>query len=150
MGQFIRAYNISQFQPRTPPKYPADDLAYLTSQMRLGGEPEQDHDPKTPSERGSKERSVAPEDEDGSRGEENHESDDDEKPPQKLSTNTYPPPAPLANLLQAVEGWDITTALQNGGPAEVPNVVVCEVGFQGRVIVGVGGGTLFIWRLRVD
>ncbi|KAI0825045.1 WD40-repeat-containing domain protein [Trametes gibbosa] len=148
MGKLIRAFNISQFKPRTPPKYPADDLTYLASQFRLEGEKERHEDTGTHSAGRSWEGSAVQDDVDESSREASLEKEQDNLQTSMPATTTYPPPAPLAVLFEAVEGWDIKAVVKSGGPTDVPEVTACEVGFQGRVIVGVGGGTLSIWRLQ--
>lgn len=155
-GKFIRAFNIAQFKPRTPPKFPADDLVYLTDQMRLEERQEQQDNPgRQPARAGATAGSAAQDEADGEgddEDEDNGDGDGEKKgkdvPGKSLPTAMYPPPAPLAFLFDAVEGWDIQAVLQTGGPAEIGEITSCEVGFEGRVIVGLGEGILFIWRLK--
>ncbi|OJT04737.1 hypothetical protein TRAPUB_4531 [Trametes pubescens] len=151
-GKFIRAFNIAQFKPRTPPKFPADDLVYLTDQMRLGEGQEQQDDPGRQPGRASTTESRTAQDEADGEGEDDADEGGGEKRKSlfRLSVPTamYPPPAPLAFLFDDVEGWDIQAVMQTGGPAEIEEITSCEVGFEGRVIVGLGESTLFIWRLK--
>ncbi|KAI0655167.1 WD40 repeat-like protein [Cubamyces menziesii] len=137
VGRIIRVYNVSQFGPRTPPQFPADDLVSLTNQMRLGDEDALQGDPGQPSD--SRSARIG---QDGDGVEEGRT--------QKTRTAAmmYPPPAPLAALFDTVEGWNVTSVRQGEGLPELPDIAACEVGFGGRIIVGIGKGTLLLWRLE--
>ncbi|KAH9898311.1 WD40-repeat-containing domain protein [Cubamyces lactineus] len=134
MGRIIRVYNLSQFGPRTPPQFPVDDLASLTSQMHLGGE-----EPRQGDSGQSSNHNFARGRRDG----------DGVQEGSTQGTHTAAiTHAPLAALFDAVEGWDVSSMRQGEGLPGLPDIAACEVGFGGRIIVGVGKGTLFVWRLE--
>ncbi|KAI0375088.1 WD40 repeat-like protein [Pilatotrama ljubarskyi] len=148
LGKTIRVFNIAQFGPRTPPRFPGDDLVYLTDQMQLGVDTQRQADEGSRSGQGRRGTSRHTQDGGLNSGEEG--DGDANSDPQRKSAPTvvYPPPAPLAVLLDAVDGWDVEAKPPNDFPAEISDVSSCEVGYEGGVIVGVGGGTLFVWRLQ--
>ncbi|KAI0361519.1 WD40 repeat-like protein [Trametes cingulata] len=146
MGKTIRVFNIAQFEPRTPPKFPGDDLVYLTDQMQLGGDTQQ-QDEGDPSWQEARGQSRANRNDGSNADEESDGGKNAGAQREHASAAMYPPPAPLAMLFDTVEGWDILARAPDGFPAANPDINSCEVGCDGSVIVGVGGGTLFIWRL---
>ncbi|CDO71642.1 hypothetical protein BN946_scf184911.g113 [Trametes cinnabarina] len=147
-GKVIRAFNISRFGPRPPPSFPADDLVSLTDQMRIAEPrlPGRNETFPEPSVLG-KDATVQDEsDRSGDDGNRSEQSTEAQRAETRLPL--YPPLAPLAVLFEAVPGWDIRVAEQLRGSDTMPDIASCEVGCEGRVVVGVGGGNLYIWRLE--
>ncbi|KAL7285375.1 hypothetical protein ACG7TL_000470 [Trametes sanguinea] len=148
IGKVIRVFNISRFGPRTPPSFPADDLALLTDQMHITGSESTGSTNQEPGPSGSRKEPTAETEAQGA----GDEGDDDEQPAQTLPEGkrplSYPPPAPLAILFDAIAYWNVRVEGQSEGPTGLPDIAWCEVGFEGRVIVGGGEGTLYIWRLE--
>ena len=156
IGKTIRIFNISLFQPRTPPKFPLDDLTLMMStQMHLGDDVEREastvHSTPTANAPTANESTIAGADAEGNAGSNDGGSVDGAKEAKPRGSSTkYPPPAPLAALFDDVEGWEVTAELQRrDGPPEMPDITMCAMGFEGLRIVGIGQqGTLFVWRLR--
>lgn len=71
-----------------------------------------------------------------------------ERPLNTLLATKYPPPPAVAMLSDSVEGWDVAANLQRPDrPTEMPDITMCAMGFEGRIIFGIGqNGTLFIWQ----
>lgn len=168
LGKVLRIFNISQFSVRQPPKFPQDNsLVELTNNLSLGGSSSQSSTPgPTTSETQAESQSVCElkqrDDLDESSGpspsareaeeeeEERREGDDVGEDP--IPATTYPPPAPLATLLDSVESWEVVAELpQGGGPPEMPDITMCAMAFEGLGIVGIGHeGTLYVWRLKTE
>lgn len=149
IGKTIRIFNISLFNPRTPPKFPLDDLSLsMTTQMHIGDDNPRGTDTSSTSVPGS---SPANGDAGGD-GATNTvgESGGETQSKQRDNSAKYPPPAPLAALFDSVEGWEVTAERQRrDGDPEIPDITMCAMGFEGLRIVGIGQkGTLFVWRLR--
>ncbi|KAI0669808.1 WD40-repeat-containing domain protein [Trametes maxima] len=143
LGRTIRLFNISRFGPRTPPKFPGDDLAYLTKQMQLEGGSQQ------PTQDSSRSRAQGDADDAGGPRDDTGEEADVVADRQEATTAIYPPPAPLSFLFEAVEGWHIHVGPLKGGPTDISDIATCEVGCEGGVIVGTSGeDTLLIWQLQ--
>ncbi|KAI0651941.1 WD40-repeat-containing domain protein [Trametes meyenii] len=143
IGKTIRLFNISQFRPRTPPKFPGDDLAYLTDRMQL-----QEGEGQSPTQGSSRPRAGEDAETTGGPRDDAEDPEDTVADSQKAATTNYPLPAPLAFLFEAIEGWNIDVGPSRGGPTEIPDIAACEVGCDGGVIVGTGDDTLFIWQLQ--
>ena len=140
MGKTIRIFNISQFRPREPPKFPLDDIAALTSRLHLddnernaNAKPMADEEGQPPTDEGS-----------GAEGSGTARGD--------ANSTIYPPPAPLATLFDSVEGWEVIAQVstkRGHDPPETPDVIACAMGFDGLALVGIGEkGTLYVWRMR--
>ncbi|KAI0778274.1 WD40 repeat-like protein [Trametes elegans] len=142
IGKVIRVFNISQFKPRIPAKYPADDLAFLTDRMALGEERRR-RGSGSPSRRSDSEGSTSAIGEEAIEGSGREEGD----AASRTKVTVYPPPAPLATLFDTVDAWEIQAAPSQGGPA-IPDIVSCEVGPEGGLVIGIGKGALFVWRLQ--
>ncbi|RPD82467.1 WD40 repeat-like protein [Lentinus tigrinus ALCF2SS1-7] len=149
IGKTIRIFNISLFKPRAPPRFPLDDLSLmLTTQMTLGDDNLHGPAPGSPAHESTTTKDVDV----GGDGASTHAGDGDgeRQPNARNSPAKYPPPAPLDALFESVEGWEVTAELQRReGPAELPDITMCAMGFEGLRIVGIGqNGTLFVWKLR--
>ncbi|EJF66780.1 WD40 repeat-like protein [Dichomitus squalens LYAD-421 SS1] len=157
MGKIVRIFNISQFSPRQPPKFPLDtNIASLTSKLSLDDDGSDPGTPRPRSPRGGGSSTEQDDDENESasrdnpsqqEGDQDEEEDGEDDP---IPTTTYPPPAPLTALFDSVEGYDVVAELPPGnGPPEMADVTTCAMGFEGLGIAGIGErGTLYVWRLR--
>lgn len=175
MGKTIRIFNLSQFRPRAPIPFPiSDDVVALTENLRLddteraGGfgnveglgasagvdaDADVGEDGLQATGYGEKEQSSGEDDGDG-----NAVDDDDDAPPEQGDVYDVPfpdflprmpPPAPLAELFDSVDGWDLDVTVDETRRSELPDITACEVALGGRVVVGVGGkGTMYVWRAR--
>ena len=161
IGRAIRIFNVSQFSPRQPPKFPLDtNLASLANKLSLDDDRSHPGTSRSTS-RGGGRSSVEKDSDsdpsgngngDGESGEDGEQErrQDGEEDSDPIPATTYPPPAPLAALFDSVEGYDVFAELpQGGGPPEMPDITTCAMGFEGLGVVGIGEkGTLYVWRLR--
>ncbi|KAI9065816.1 WD40 repeat-like protein [Trametes sanguinea] len=148
VGKVIRIFNVSQFGPRKPPTFPADDLVLLTDQMHITESASLTRNDQEVGPSGSGKKAAVESEAEGPGVEDNGNEEPLQAQSDEKRPLVYPPPAPLAILFDAVPCWDVRVTEQSGGSAALPDVASCEVGFEGRVIVGVGGGALYIWRLE--
>ena len=168
VGRTIRAFNITQFEPRPPPPFPhaEDEVVELTKRMRLdpeanpeepnpeedrgeggsgggdGGGEEQEADPREdqqPATEGDQEAQDQDDEEEESDDEAEEDGGGDIPWDHHREGYERPGHSRYKELFAEVKGWDIDlSAFDQEKRATMPDVTTCEVASDGWVVVGAG------------